>query len=175
MGLETGSDGWNIRTAVAALLSAILLAGCRYSFTGASVPSHIKTIAIPLVRDQSGFGDPQRPEKVTNELVREFQRDNTLEVTNRGTADSMLEGTILSVRDEPVVVQGGERVSKRRITITVNARYEDMKLRKTAWQKDFSNWGDYDSGAGLTQRNAGVTEAIRKIGEDILIQTVSNW
>jgi hypothetical protein len=54
-------------------------------------------------------------------------------------------------------------------------RYEDLKLRKTVWQKDFSNWGDYESGAGLTQRDTGIKEAIRKLCEDILIQTVSNW
>jgi len=154
---------------------AMLIPGCHYSFTGASVPPHIKSVAIPLIRDQSGFGDPRLPEEFTSSLVEQFLRDNTLEVTNRETADSMLEGTIISVRDEPVVVEPGEQVRKRRITITAAMRYEDLKLRKTVWQKDFSNWGDYESGAGLTQRDTGIKEAIRKLCEDILIQTVSNW
>ena len=42
------------------------IAGCAYSFTGASVPSHLKTVAIPLVDDQSGFGEPGLREYFTN-------------------------------------------------------------------------------------------------------------
>ena len=46
------------RGAAGVVVAAVLasgLAGCAYSFTGASVPAHLKTIAIPLVDDQSGF------------------------------------------------------------------------------------------------------------------------
>lgn len=36
----------------------ITLAGCAYSFTGSSVPNHLKTIAIPFAIDRSGSGKP---------------------------------------------------------------------------------------------------------------------
>jgi len=38
------------------LLSTILLTTCSYSFKGTSVPSHIKSIAIPYVEDRSASG-----------------------------------------------------------------------------------------------------------------------
>lgn len=123
----------------------------------------------------SGFGEPGLRERFTNELIDRFIRDNTLEVSDRGKADSMLEGMITTVRDEPLVVEEGEQVRKRRITITIKVVYHDLKLQKKVWQKDFSNWGDYESGAGVLERETGIGQSIDKLTEDILIQTVSGW
>jgi len=151
------------------------LAGCTYSFKGGSVPPHLKTIAIPVVEDQSAYGDPTLRDTFTKKLVEQFTNDNTLLLTDRNTADSMLEGVVTDVKDAPQVLQGGEQVAQRRITVTVRMTFQDLKLRKKIWDKSFSNWGDYASGGGLTQRNIGVTEAIRKLTEDILNETVAGW
>lgn len=162
---------------VGALLTvgaATIWSGC-YSFTGGSVPAHLKTVAIPLVDDQSGFGEPGLREQFTTELTNLFIKDNSLEVTNRTTADAILEGVILPITDAPASVQQGEQVSKRRITMTVKFTFQDMKLRRKVWEKTFSNWGEYDSGSGLSRRQDGLSEAIKKITEDILLETVSGW
>ena len=160
---------------VCVAVCAAVLSGCMYSFTGASVPSHLKTVAIPLVDDQSGFGEPGMRENFTRELIDLFNRDNSLQVADKSTADAILEGAIVTIADAPSVVTGGEQVSKRRITMTVHFTFQDMKLRKKLWEKNLSNWGDYDSGGGLSQRQIGVQEAMRKITEDVLLETVSGW
>lgn len=164
---------------IACLGLILLFTGCPYSFTGASVPSHLKTIAIPLVDDQSGFGEAGLRERFTTELTNLFISDNSLEVAERTTADAILEAVITSIADAPSVVGqvGGQsdQVSKRRVTITVEAVFTDMKLRKKVWDKTFSNWGDYDSGGGISQQQAGLQESIKKISEDILLETVSGW
>lgn len=154
--------------------AASLLAGC-YSFTGGSVPAHLKTIAVPLVDDQSGFGEPGLRETFTTELTNLLIKDNSLEVTGQTRADAILEGVLLPITDAPSVVQQGEQVSKRRITMSAKFVFKDMKLRRTVWEKTFTNWGEYDSGGGLSQRQAGLQEAMRKITEDILLETVSGW
>ena len=154
---------------------ALLVAGCAYSFTGASVPAHLKTVAIPLVDDQSGFGEPGLREKFTAQLVQLFTADNSLEVSDRNTADSIVEGAIVSISDAPAVVSQGEQVTRRRVTVSARFAFQDKKLRKKVWEKTFSNWGDYDSGGGLSQRQAGLQEAVRKIAEDVLLETVSGW
>ena len=46
----------------------IFLSGCAYSFSGSSVPKHLKTIAIPLFEDQSGFGEPGLKENFTTSV-----------------------------------------------------------------------------------------------------------
>ncbi len=155
--------------------AAALLSGCPYSFTGASVPAHLKTIGIPLVDDQSGFGEAGLREKFTTALTNLFISDNTLTVADRSTADAILEGVITSVRDAPSVVGQGEQVRQRRVTVTAKFILKDMKLRRTMWEKTFSNWGDYDSGGGPSQQDAGIQEAIRKLSEDVLLETVSGW
>jgi hypothetical protein len=160
---------------VAAFSLAMLAGGCAYSFTGASVPAHLKTVAIPLVDDQSGFGEPGLREKFTAEIVQLFTADNSLEVSDRNTADSIVEGAILSISDAPAVVSQGEQVTRRRVTISARFAFQDKKLRKKVWEKTFSNWGDYDSGGGLSQRQSGLQDAMKKIAEDVLLETVSGW
>ena len=150
-------------------------AGCPYSFTGASVPPHLKTIAIPIVEDQSGYGDPSLRDQFSQQLLQRFVNDNTLQPADRSTADSIIEGVITAVKDAPTVIEGGDQVSKRRISITAHMVFRDLKLRKKVWEKDFTQWGDYSSGGCLTQRSEGVAEAIRKITEDVLNETVAGW
>lgn len=157
------------------LVASMLWTGCPYSFTGASLPPHLQTIGIPLVDDQSSFGEPGLREQFTTELVNLFIGDNSLEVTDRNRADCTLEGAIASIVDAPSVVGQGEQVSRRRITMTVKFTFHDMKLRKKVWEKTFSQWGDYDSGGGVSLRDAGVKDAMKKLTEDILLETVSGW
>ena len=86
-----------------------------------------------------------------------------------------MEGTIVSLIDEPYVVVQGESVTKRKITVAVKASYHDAKLNKEVWNKQLSNWGTYDIGGGTVQRQSAIDNAIDKLTEDILNQTVSSW
>lgn len=161
--------------ALAFFVLLLQMQGCVYSFTGASVPPHLKTITIPLVEDQSGFGEAGLREDFTRELTNQFINDNSIRVADRSTADAMLTGSIVSVIDAPSMVQTGEQVSQRRVTMSVKFTFQDMKLRRKIWEKSFSNWGDYESGGGLSQRQTGLKEATRKLSEDVLLETVSGW
>jgi hypothetical protein len=155
---------------------AFLIYACRYSFTGASVPPHLKTIAIPVFDDQSGYGRATLREELTQKIVERFIQDNTLKIADRNTANSILEGVIVSVQDNPVVVGSGERIKKSRITITVRVSFYDMVQRTKVWERTFSNWGEYDL-EGNVQLNLqlGIQQAIEKLSEDILLATVANW
>lgn len=153
----------------------MLLFGCTYSFKGGSVPSHLKTIAIPVVEDQTGIGNPILRETLTKQLTNDFLTDNTLQLTDRNSADAVLEAVIVDMKDSPAVLEGVERVTQRKVTLTVRATLYDQLLRKKLWEKSFSGWGYYPSGTSLTQQNEGITEAIRKISEDILNETVAGW
>jgi len=147
-------------------------AGC-YSFTGASVPPHLKTVAIPLFEDVSGFGEAGLREKFTQKVLDLFRSDGNLEIGERLTANSILEGSIIQVTDAPSVIGGNDIVRTRRVTVTVRASFTDMTLRKKVWEKDFSNWGEYTQ--GQQTRDIALTEAVNKVAEDILLETVSGW
>jgi hypothetical protein len=148
---------------------------CVYSFTGASAPEHLQTIALPISDDRSGAGEPGLRELLTERLTQKFIDDNTLQVTERTAADAILECTITSLSDAPAIVTAGENVTSRRVTITVQAVYKDLVKRKTIYEKSFSNYGDYPSGGNLSDRGTAIEEAIDNITEDILLDTVSGW
>ncbi len=168
-------NSFNSKLLAVLFVYVITNVGCHYSFTGSSVPPHLKTIAIALFDDQSGFGEPGLRENLTNKLIEKFIQDNSLEIADKTHSDSMLRGTIVAVRDNPSVVSQGEAVTKRRITITVRASYQDMKLKKTIWEKDLTSWGDYEISGGPAQRITGIEEAMKKLSEDMLLETVSGW
>ena len=166
----------NLVAAIVTLcLGVMLMNGCGYSFTGASVPPHLSTIAIPLVNDQSGYGEPGLRELFTTQLNDLFINDNSYQIADRSSADAVLEGVITGVTDAPNAVGGEEQVRSRRVTVAVRFKLQDMKLRKTMWEKTFSNWGDYVSGTAESQVRAGLAEAVRKVSEDVLLETVSGW
>ena len=160
---------------LAVVLLPVLMVGCSYSFRGGTVPPHLSTVAIPVVNDVSGYSDPSLRERFTQELTNAFITDASLELADRSNADALLDGTIVEVRDAPNVLQGGEQVAQRRVTVRVRMVFHDLKLRKEVWQKDFTSYGDYSSGGGLTKRQDGIDEAIRKLTEDILNETVAGW
>ncbi len=160
------------------LIGAILIiftGCCTYSFTGSSVPEHLQTVAIPIAIDRSGSGIPLLKEKLTDELIRKFIDDNSLQVTSRSKADAVIECTILPVKDVPAIVTAGENVSQRRLTITVKVVYTDLVKRKKIFEKNFSNYGDYEPGNADNDRVNAINTAIDKITEDILLAVVSGW
>jgi hypothetical protein len=150
------------------------LTGC-YSFTGASVPPHLKTIAIPLFDDQSGSGKAGLRGLLTNKLLEKFRQDNSLSITDKANADALLEGTILSVLDQPQVLAVGETVTKSRVTISVKVIFQDLKLKKKMWEKQFSQWADYALGGGSAEFDASITVINDKLSEDILLEAVAGW
>ena len=159
------------RTANLTLIIPILfLFGCSYSFTGSSVPSHLKTIYIPFCIDKSGSGEPTMADDFTSELIDNFRSDNSLSITENSKSDAILECTINSISDAPTVIEGGENVSTRRITIRARVVYKDFVLKKTVFDKTFSNEGDYlTNGDVATQRDEAIQIAIERITEDILL------
>lgn len=148
---------------------------CSYSFTGAAVPEHLKTIAIPVADDRSGAGEPGLRELLTQQITQRFIDDNTLQVSERTSANAVLECIITSLSDAPAVVSAGEQIETRRITISVQATYKDLVKRKTIYERSFSNYGDYPAGGSIDLRREAIADAVEKISEDILLDTVSGW
>ena len=66
--------------------------GCMYYSMAGSIPSHINSIAIPIVENQTAeFG---MSESVTENLLSKFNEENILRVTDEEQATSVLRGII---------------------------------------------------------------------------------
>ena len=160
------------------LIAALLInftGCCTYSFTGSSVPKHLKTVAIPIAEDRSGSGIPGLRESLTQQLISQFINDNSLQITDGTKADAIVECTIVSFTDAPSIVGAGESIDQRRVTINVQVVYKDLVKRVTVFDKNFSNYGDYEPGKAENNRNDATELAITNIAEDILLAVVSGW
>ena len=149
--------------------SLFLFSGCGiYSFSGSSLPPHIKTVSIPLFEDQtSEFGLDQQ---ITDELIMVVTQDNTLKIAGLRGADSFIKGEITQVLDRAGQYDEQENASDFRIYITVTVSFEDAKKRKLMWEETWTHWGAYSG-----DRQEGMLEAVGKITQDILNRTVSGW
>ncbi len=151
--------------------------GCNYSFTGASIPPHLKTVAIPILEDRSGSGIFRLKEDLTNVLTQKFIEDNSLQVTDKANANCIVEGVIVSATDSPQQISGGEQIKTNRFAINVKVTFRDLVNKKVIFEKTFSNYKDYatDSGNIQQSRQDAITEATKLVAEDILLGVVSNW
>lgn len=156
------------------VIIALAFAGC-YSFTGSSIPAHLHTIGIPLVQDNSGYGQSQIRQDLTNQLVTKFTRDGSLQVRDRAVADALLEVTVTTITDQAVAVRAGDQLTNKRVTISVDAVYQDQKKQKTIWQRGFSQSADYPISGGLDALNNAIKQAEDKLSDDLLLGVISNW
>jgi hypothetical protein len=102
--------------------------------------------------------------------------DNTLILTDKSKADALLICTINSIRDEALVISGNENVSKRKIVISLNVVFENLKKEKKIWERTYENWGEYSSSDNsFSEREVGLAFARNKLTDDILYDIISNW
>lgn len=163
------------------VFTVINFSGCFYSFTGASVPPHLKTVYIAPVDDRSGSGELRLRENFKEKLTEKFLNDNTLQVAERANADALVECTIVSFTDIALTVSPGNRttetVSGKQITIGAKVLFRDLVKKKTISEKNYSSFDVYSTTSGNVQDNRiqAVNNTIDKLSDDILIGTVSNW
>ncbi len=166
----------SVFTVLFAIVTVIKFEGCCfYSFTGASVPPHLKSIAIPVADDRSGAAESGLREMLTQKLIQKFIDDNSLQIVDRVNANSILETVIVSYNDAPAIVTAGENIASRRITIGIKASYRDLVKKIVVFDKVFTNYASYPSSGSLNEKNRAIEEIIEKTTEDILLETVSGW
>lgn len=157
---------------------SVLLTGCAYySFSGASIPSHLQSIAIPQVSDNSASPLTTLDDGLTDLLVERFVRQSRLSFASAETdADAVLNAQIEGYRNEPTSVTGQERATLNRVTITVSVRYYDRVNEEVLMSSSFSGSEEYDPVAeGLDGERRAAASALEDIADDVFTQATSNW
>jgi len=161
--------------ACAFVLFMALFQGC-YSFSGSSLPVHIKTIAIPVFQDRSGAGIAPFRAELTKALVKRIESQSVLRVTpSVARADAMLEGAIISFSDAPSQLSSTtERALKNRITLVVQVTLGDRAKKVSIFTQSFVGFADYPAGNPSAQQEA-IRLSLNQISEDIFDRIVSGW
>lgn len=146
-----------------------------YSFSGATIPSHLSSVAIPLAEDRSISTVSGLDEQLTQLLVERFvgQTRLTLE-TSQAEADAVLNTIIQNYQNQPTSVGGDERATRNRVTISVNVRYVDVERGEDMLSRTFSGFEEYDPLDPSLEEEAALA-ALEKVADDIFTAATSNW
>lgn len=155
---------------------ALLSAGCGYySFTGASIPEHLGTVAIPLAEDATSNPIPDLGGLLTERLVQRFVRQTRLELeTDETRADAVLSVEIRQYSVRPAAVGGEYRAALNQLAITVSARYADRVEEREIFERSFSASFEYDP-SDFTGEEDAAAEALDDISDDIFQAATSDW
>lgn len=151
------------------------MAGCKYSFTGASISPDIKTINIAVFPNRASLVQPTLSQSFTDKLKEKFIAQTSLQQVN-GEADLHLEGYISDYRTNPVAIQGTETAALNRLTITIQVKFTNEKDPKMDFDSPFTRYADYDATKNLAEVELSLIEEInRQLVDDIFNRAVSNW
>lgn len=154
----------------------LFLQGC-YSFTGASIPPHIKTVAVPTFKEQSGAGVAQLSAEFTEKLIDTIELQSSLSIEpDINRADALLEAAIVSFSDESSQIGSEtERAITNRITIVVRASFNDRVQNNAFFTKtSFNGFDDYDVG-DFAGKEEAIDTVIDQIVDDLFNRMISNW
>tara|TARA_Y100001934_G_C12349693_1_gene774657 strand:- start:1917 stop:2408 length:492 start_codon:yes stop_codon:yes gene_type:complete len=160
-----------------------------------SIPTHIKSIAIPLMENQTAeFG---LAENITDGILGQFNESGILSIVDQSSAHSILRGTIKKVNEGPYTYSKQESVTEYRYKIDIEIEWYDILNEKNLLKGMYSGFGAYglsgDIGSdGIDNDNDGKIDdddddefgeprsfatkvAISKIAEDILNDIMTTW
>lgn len=158
------------------LVLTLALGGCQfYSFTGASIPEHLSTLAIPLVEDASISTVTGLDDAMTDLLMDRFIRQTRLSLEpDENQADAVLMARIVRYENRPTSVSGDELATRNRVTIAVQAVYTDRVRETELLNRSFSAFEDYDA-ANPADEETAAADALEKIADDLFTAATSNW
>jgi len=159
----------------AAIVIVALVSGCGiYSFTGASIPPHLKRIYIPTFQDKSSSGLVTLKDNLTDEVTTRLTTQSSFELGTQQAADCRLEGSVIVYSNQPYIISQGQSVKSNRISVRVTVVYRDLVKKEVIWENNFENWSDYTIGDQTAEKEA-LKEVITKLADDIFSKVVSNW
>jgi outer membrane lipopolysaccharide assembly protein LptE/RlpB len=160
---------------IAALATAILLAGCAYTFNP-SLPSHLKTLQIPVVENQTL--EVALPEALTSALTDRFVANNQLRVVQKD-ADAVLEADITGYENRVFGFNAEQQAQEYIVLIAVKMTLRDRVKGKDLWSEENVRGvaSYYVGGAGqtVTTEEGARVLAIKQIVDFALSRTVEGW
>ena len=156
--------------ALVALLLSLTGSCIRYSFSGSTLPAHLKSVEIPLVENLSPRVGLE--EKLRESVYGAFTALNVLRVTESG-GDAALNMKILSYDNVPDEYDAAGNVKTYKAVVTVDVSFRDQKENEILFEDKVVGTAVYDH--RVEREEAGMERAVKRVSEIILNNTVSGW
>ncbi|MDA3885578.1 MAG: hypothetical protein PF638_08300 [Candidatus Delongbacteria bacterium] len=164
-------------TTILLLLSLAIIQSCAYySFTGKSIPPHVKTVQVLLFDDNTSRYDLSLPQEINTKLLYYIDDYRLMDIDDSKDADSKVYGTIQSFT-ESVASQSDDEVAQQRtlsLRLAINF-YDNIKDEFIVKSYSVSHTENYDESGGETARDEAMVELLERIGENAVIALSSNW
>lgn len=158
---------------IATLIVLILISACGYHLTGtgtASLPKHLKTVAIPVFSNTSTEPDIHR--NMTNIIRQSFINDGRLKVVNRKNADLVMRGILNSYALQAVSFNSNDIAVEYYVLLGVAIDVKDMVKRKPFLKQNFTTKWDFRTTADVINseaaRQTALNNAYKELGNRLV-------
>ncbi len=148
----------------------------KYSFTGTSIDSSIKTVTISQFVNTTALASPMLAPQLSERLRDKFVSSTNIKVV-QADGDIKFEGVITSYTVSPAGFTGtGQTTAVNRLSITVNVKYTNTLKTESNWEQTFTRYADFDGTQTLSTVESKLLDEITKqLAEDIFNKTFVNW
>lgn len=159
-------------------MALLLAGGCGYTASPALLPSHLKTIAIPVFENQTS--EYTLEQDVTAAVVKRFVDDNHLRVVDERSADCVIQGKVVDYRNTVFGISNADLAQEYRVTIGVSVVFKDLVKNRELWHDDAmvktaNYYVQNVPGQSAKTELDGRQEAIQKIADEILSRSIESW
>lgn len=156
------------------LLAPLVLSGCLYGFAGGGLPSHVRTVAVLPLENETAT--PELPRELQEALRTGLQSRLGLRDATEDRANAVVRGVIKRYEiDIPVGFSADPSQAtsaRRRLRVQVDLEIVDQVTGKTLWSKTgIQAEGEYAE-RGEAQ---GRKQAIERIVNDVIEGAQSQW
>src|SRR5262245_17626217 len=158
--------------------AAALAGGCAYTTNTALLPSHLKTVAIPVF--ENGTTEYTLEQEVTDAVIARFVADNHLKVVDERSANSVIKGRITLYKNAVFGFNQAAQAQEYRVTIATSVVFKDLIKNRELWNDQnlikTSNYYVVNT-PGDTARTEldGRKGAIAKLADEIVTRSVEGW
>ena len=154
-------------------ISCLLFSGCGYHLvgTGASLPSHLKTIFISVFKNTSS--QPEIHRELTSAVLKSFISDGRLKLARKDNADLIMDATLNYYRLRNVSFGSQDLVSNIIIELGVQLKVTDQVKNKIFMEKQLQTQWDYKSTSDVATTERARLEAIALAFQDLGRRLVS--
>ena len=155
------------------LMFALLLSSCGYHLVGygSALPSHIRTIAIPVFKNASF--EPNIHRDATDAVRRAFVSDSRLRVVNTNKADLLMRGTLTDYQLRAVSFSAADAVEEYIVRLGVQVESYDRVKKKIFFKQKFTTQWDYRVTSSVVDSESARFTALKEAYDDLADRLVS--
>ena len=155
------------------LVCFLLSSGCGYHLVGygSALPSHIRTIAVPVFQNTST--EPNIHRDATDAIRQIFITDGRLKLVSTREADLLVRGILTDYQLRAVSFSGKDMAEEYIVRLGVQVEAYDRAKGKVLLSQKFTTQWDYRITSGVVASEAARFAAVKEAYDDLGDQLVN--